>query len=294
MALNHHDEVARSRTVDRFSDTVRVLARREPVDRREAAVGHARTRRPTASRPRRAGSPGPPRDRAAPQRPRWSPRQACRDPRVRRHAAARAARRLLRWSLLVLADRRRRRPGRGRIFGWVWDAIPAGMLVAWLVACRLMVKPRARRAPARAAGPAEAPAAATRRAEDRLRPPRRPGEALETARPLVDRLAVGPAAGHAADVRQQAAAPAARSARSTWLHRRQDLAAAPRPTARWPASRGRAAEVRAATTGRRSAAVGSRPVDSDRPRPGGIFSPRVSVRRTRWGCGAVGSASRSQ
>lgn len=37
-ALQHHDEVARSRSVDRFSTAMRVLARREPVDRRNARL----------------------------------------------------------------------------------------------------------------------------------------------------------------------------------------------------------------------------------------------------------------
>ena len=37
-ALKHHDEVVRSRSVDRFSHTMRVLARREPVDRRNARL----------------------------------------------------------------------------------------------------------------------------------------------------------------------------------------------------------------------------------------------------------------
>ena len=37
-ALKHHDEVARTRSVDRFSTAMRVLARREPVDRRTARL----------------------------------------------------------------------------------------------------------------------------------------------------------------------------------------------------------------------------------------------------------------
>ncbi|HYH74285.1 MAG TPA: hypothetical protein VD764_13795, partial [Nocardioides sp.] len=37
-ALKHHDEVVRSRSVDKFSHTMRVLARREPVDRRSARL----------------------------------------------------------------------------------------------------------------------------------------------------------------------------------------------------------------------------------------------------------------
>ena len=49
-ALRHHDEVQRSRSVDRFSKTMRVLARREPVSRRDARLvvspGRARPRCP--------------------------------------------------------------------------------------------------------------------------------------------------------------------------------------------------------------------------------------------------------
>ena len=37
-ALKHHDDVVRSRSVDRFSSTMRVLARREPVSRRNARL----------------------------------------------------------------------------------------------------------------------------------------------------------------------------------------------------------------------------------------------------------------
>ena len=37
-ALKHHDEVVRSRSVEKFSHTMRILARREPVDRRNARL----------------------------------------------------------------------------------------------------------------------------------------------------------------------------------------------------------------------------------------------------------------
>jgi hypothetical protein len=37
-ALKHHDEVARTRSVDRFSTAMRVLARREPIDHRNARL----------------------------------------------------------------------------------------------------------------------------------------------------------------------------------------------------------------------------------------------------------------
>ena len=37
-ALKHHDEVARTRSIDRFSTAMRVLARREPVNRRDSRL----------------------------------------------------------------------------------------------------------------------------------------------------------------------------------------------------------------------------------------------------------------
>ena len=37
-ALKHHDEVVRSRSVDRFSHTMRVLARREPMNKRDTRL----------------------------------------------------------------------------------------------------------------------------------------------------------------------------------------------------------------------------------------------------------------
>ncbi|MDX6373868.1 MAG: hypothetical protein QOD98_2856, partial [Nocardioidaceae bacterium] len=37
-ALEHHEESARTRTVERFSATLRVLARREPISRRKARL----------------------------------------------------------------------------------------------------------------------------------------------------------------------------------------------------------------------------------------------------------------
>jgi len=37
-ALKHHDEVARTRSIDRFSTAMRVLARREPVNRRDTRL----------------------------------------------------------------------------------------------------------------------------------------------------------------------------------------------------------------------------------------------------------------
>ena len=57
-ALKHHDEVVRSRSVEKFSHTMRVLARREPVDRRNARLvvspTRASLRPPVETKPRTA------------------------------------------------------------------------------------------------------------------------------------------------------------------------------------------------------------------------------------------------
>lgn len=124
-ALRHHDEVARSRSVDRFSNTMRVLARREPsgANTSRLVVQPGRGRVPASVTVKGA------------------------DPSTREQLAVR------RESARVATGRRRRVLGIVAsanvlvaalaivgIFGWVWQAIPAGLLVAWLVACRLMVK----------------------------------------------------------------------------------------------------------------------------------------------------------
>ena len=86
-ALKHHDEVARTRSIDRFSTAMRVLARREPVNRRDArlvvtpARAAASRRRPAPTRDAgRAPCPSP----AVPPRPAIA---------ARRKAARAAARR---------------------------------------------------------------------------------------------------------------------------------------------------------------------------------------------------------
>jgi hypothetical protein len=124
-ALRHHDDVVRGRSVDRFSQSMRVLARREPVSARMARLvvpGRAAdadvTTKPSAA------APSPDALYAA-----------------RRLAVTRATRRRRRvLSLLVLvlvAVVAGCATGR---LAWPYLAIPVGLLVAWLVACRLMVR----------------------------------------------------------------------------------------------------------------------------------------------------------
>lgn len=123
-ALTHHEESVRSRSVDRFSASMRVLARREPVDRRNARLVMQPGRGATAPVVMSKG-PGP------------SPAET----RARRAAARRATKRrrnvlaLLTVSLLTVVAL-----GATSVIGWPWVAIPAGLIVAWLVLCRVMVK----------------------------------------------------------------------------------------------------------------------------------------------------------
>ena len=137
-ALKHHEDDQRSRTVDRFSDSMRVLARREPVDSRTArlVVDGAVA---TAAEPTEVTAEAP-----AP---------------ITRAAAARATKRRRRvLALILLATATVGTLAGLAMIPTPYVAIPVGLLVAWLVACRLMVKSeRASRTSAKrpAATPAE-------------------------------------------------------------------------------------------------------------------------------------------
>jgi len=124
-ALKHHDDVVRSRSVDRFSHTMRVLARREPVDKR-------RTRLVVS--PGRAPAPPVVTTKARSAVP-------AAETRPEREAARRAARRRRRvlGTILLALVATAVVAGFG-VISWWWVAAPATLLVAWLVACRLMVR----------------------------------------------------------------------------------------------------------------------------------------------------------
>jgi hypothetical protein len=147
-ALEHHEEGARSRTVDAFSHSVRVLARREPVSPREATLVAGDDPAPPSRRQlrREARLLAKDKKRDAKRQRRNARKLAAAariptDPRIRRQVAARAARRRLRVVTLILAENAIVAVlAAVGIFGWVWMAIPVGVLVAWLVACRLMVR----------------------------------------------------------------------------------------------------------------------------------------------------------
>lgn len=117
-ALQHHDEVARSRSVDRFSTAMRVLARREPVDRRNARLVVA----PTRSTDRVVV---PPRPSVAARR-----------------AAARAAARRRRRVLVVLLGLDLVVVGLAAfaVLPWWSVAVPGTLTVAFLVVARTQVR----------------------------------------------------------------------------------------------------------------------------------------------------------
>jgi hypothetical protein len=123
-ALKHHEDVVRTRSVDKFSDSMRVLARREPVDRRSAQL-------------------------VVPGRPATQVEAVQGDEVVtsseqlaaRRRTTNRAARRRRRVLLLLLiANVAVVAVATAHVISWWWAVAPAGLLLAWLVACRLMVR----------------------------------------------------------------------------------------------------------------------------------------------------------
>jgi hypothetical protein len=155
-ALEHHEESARTRTVDRFSKTMRVLGRREPINRRKARLVPAGVPSSDAagltekglSEHRKSSTPAT-----------LDEKPTITQLRARRLAAARAAKRRLRVvALILVANVAVAALAWFKIVDWVWCAAPVGVLVAWLVACRLMVK-RERAEIPRGRIPAEVPSA---------------------------------------------------------------------------------------------------------------------------------------
>jgi len=121
-ALQHHEEVVRSRSVDRFSHRMRVLARREPVNGRNARL---------VVTPGRAAAPPVVTTKGSAPAP----------THARREAFARAARRRRRvLGVLVLITAAVVGVASFSLIRWWYVALPVGALVAWLVACRLMVR----------------------------------------------------------------------------------------------------------------------------------------------------------
>lgn len=120
-ALKAHEVDSVTRSVDRFSDRLRVLARRDPVSATEVEEGgetEVEDGRVAARHETEATSPA--RTRVSAQR------------------AARRRRRVL--GLILLANAAVAGVAIAGVVAWPYVAIPATLLVAWLVTCRLMVR----------------------------------------------------------------------------------------------------------------------------------------------------------
>lgn len=141
-ALRHHDDVARTRSVDEVSDSARVLARREPVSATQAELVAG----PSSSAPAPESAVPAPREATGPT-PLTAPRPVVplQRPRAqvaaRRRAAAAAARRRRRvLMVLLLSDLAV--VGltlTGVLAAWA-PAVPGGLTVAYLVLCRVLVR----------------------------------------------------------------------------------------------------------------------------------------------------------
>ena len=135
-ALRHHGDASETRAVETFSDQMRVIARREPTSASSARLVVAGAESQVAARE---------------------------ELRTRRAAAGRATRRRRRvLSLILIACIVVGGLAVNRTIEAPYAAIPAGLLVAWLIACRVMVKSERRGlAPAAEAAPSAAAEAAT-------------------------------------------------------------------------------------------------------------------------------------
>jgi hypothetical protein len=119
-ALRHHEDSVRGRSIERFSTSMRVLARREPVSARAARLVVNQPRPSTAQT----------------RLPTLEEQYAVR--RVATHRATRRRRRVL--AVLVVAIAGVVAACAIGWLPWAYVAAPLGLLLAWLVACRLMVR----------------------------------------------------------------------------------------------------------------------------------------------------------
>jgi len=131
--LKHHDEVARTRSIDRFSTAMRVLARREPVNRRDSrlvisparSVDNPRVLTPTAAVTRSVPVAAV----------RGTSRPAA---RAAARAAARRRRRIL--SFLLLSTLVVVGLAAFAVLPWWSVSIPGGVTVLFLLLCSTQVR----------------------------------------------------------------------------------------------------------------------------------------------------------
>ncbi|MGZ8742039.1 MAG: divisome protein SepX/GlpR [Nocardioides sp.] len=133
-ALKHHDEVARTRSIDRFSTAMRVLARREPVNHRDARLVVAPAR--AADNPRVLTPTAPAAEEPAAKAAVRAPRPAAR--RAAARAAARRRRRIL--SFLLLSTLVVTGLAAFALVPWWSVGIPAGLTLLYLLLCRTQVR----------------------------------------------------------------------------------------------------------------------------------------------------------
>ena len=307
-ALKHHDEVVRSRSVDRFSHTMRVLARREPVSRTSSRLVVTPGRTPSAPVVTTKASSGAAEPAAAPSGEavaESAPAPKPLPPAVRREAARRAARRRRRVLIaLTLGLVAVVALAAASVLAWSYVAIPSTLMVAWLVACRLMVR-RERgvsgplsRIPT---VPVAAQAQAAEGAEEAAGPdpyfpdPAAPG--LWNPVPVTLPTYVSKPAAERRSVRTIDL-----DATGVWTSGRTDAdAALVREAEERARHEGEETPERAVGGGSEDGSQGgSTPIRSARS-AGANVCHRAHGRRARpatssstWGCGAVGSASRSQ
>ena len=160
-ALKHHDEVVRSRSVEKFSHTMRVLARREPVDRRNARLVVSPIRaalRPPVETKAHAEpevvaasvTTEVTREVTATVTTGRAPARALR-PAERASARRAAKRRRNVLALVLLANAVVVGLAAARVVAWPWVAVPVAVLVAWLVACRVSMRAERRQRASRSA-----------------------------------------------------------------------------------------------------------------------------------------------
>jgi hypothetical protein len=148
-ALKQHDEVARTRSIDRFSSATRVLARREPVNRRDARL----VVRPPAAPARAVPSVAAPAASSVPVTPPAATVTLTVEPVVsrarlaaRRTAARRAARRRRRILTFLLAcDAVVAVAVHLTHTAWTALAVPVGLTLVYLVLCRTLVRRETKR-----------------------------------------------------------------------------------------------------------------------------------------------------
>ena len=140
-ALKHHDEVARTRSIDRFSTAVRVLARREPVNRRDARLvtTPVRTAAQRTTSPGAAGAATPSEESLATVSVKPAVDRARLDAR-RKAARAAARRRRHILTFLLLCDVAMAALAYFAVVSRWAVAVPVALTVAYLVLCRTQVR----------------------------------------------------------------------------------------------------------------------------------------------------------